>query len=424
MRKLLPLLVLYLAIIAAFWRWDLVDDEDRYVRYASNLVAGHYAEPGMRIWNGPGYPLVLAPFVALGAPVRFAVFLNAAFMFAAVALIRATAKPFMSERGATALAWAAGLYAPLFPETVSLLTEPLAVCLVSGFCYCIAQSVRHGGSPADGPASSHAPDRAAPRRRSLVFAVAAGACLGYLALTKVIFGYVIVAGLALAAPLAVRLRAARRAALACAVALVVCAPFLAYTQAVTGRLFYWGNSGGLSLYWMSTPYAAQYGDWTSPGDVREDPAFVRHREFFAQLEQMDYVRRDDALRRRAVANIAAHPAKALFNVAMNFSRLWFCYPNTNKLQRPHTLGYIVFNGALLAALALCAYPLWRCRRRLPPEMWLVLAFAGLSLGGSTLLSAVPRMLNPIVPVFFVIIGYTFGRLVEVKVMNLGDGVAE
>jgi len=117
---------------------------------------------------------------------------------------------------------------------------------------------------------------------------------------------------------------------------------------------------------------------------------------------------------RAVANMAAHPGKAAFNWAMNMSRLWFRFPNTNKLQRPHTLGYVLFNSALLAALGLCAYPLWRNRRRLPPEIWVLLAFAGIATGGSSLLSAVPRMLNPIVPVFFIVIGYTFGQLVEVR----------
>ncbi|MBM4144523.1 MAG: hypothetical protein FJ225_13180 [Lentisphaerae bacterium] len=404
MKKLLPLLLLYLAIIAVFWRSELVDDEDRYVGYAKNLVEGHYVKPRVKLWNGPGYPLVLAPFVATGIPVRCAVLFNAAFLFGAVVLMRAAAKRYMSDRGALALAYAAGLYAPFFPEMTSLLTEPLSVLLVSGFCYCAGRALRGEG--------------AAPRRGSILFAAAAGACLGYLALTKVLYGYVILAGLALAAPLAARLRTARRVTAMCLVGLALCAPYLAYTQAVTGRFFYWGNSGGLSLYWMSTPHATQYGDWNSPDEVRDDPQFVQHRDLFARLERMDYVHRDDALRRRAVANMAAHPGKAAFNWAMNMSRLWFCYPNTNKLQRPHTLGYMLFNSALLAALALCVWPLWRNRRRLPREIWFLLAFAGISLSGSSLLSAVPRMLNPIVPVFFIVIGYTFGQLLEVRVRTV------
>jgi len=399
MKKLLPLLVLYLVIIALFWRSELVNDENRYVRYATNLAQGHYAEPGLRIWNGPGYPLVLTPFVLSGIPVRLAVLLNAVFLFSAVVLIHKTVRPYMSDRGALTVAYAAGLYAPFFPEMVSLLTESLAVLLVSGFVYCATQALRRGSRP---------------------FLLAAGACLACLALTKIMYAYVIATGLAVSALTAVWSRSARRVMLMCVVALACCIPYLAYTYSVTGRVFYWGNSGGLSLYWMSTPHAAQYGDWTSPKEAMHDAAFHQHRELFSRLKASDYVERDAILRKEAVANILQHPGKATFNWAMNMARLWFCYPNTNKLQRPHTLGYVIFNSALLSALVLCVYPIWHSRRRVPAVLWVTIGFAAIALGGSSLLSAVPRMLNPIVPAFFMVIAYTFGQLVEVRLRGEGS----
>ena len=46
----------------------------------------------------------------------------------------------------------------------------------------------------------------------------------------------------------------RTIALVYALALVWCLPYLAHTYSLTGRWFYWGSSGGMSLYWMSTPY--------------------------------------------------------------------------------------------------------------------------------------------------------------------------
>jgi len=403
MKKLLPLLVLYLVIIAVFWRSELVNDENRYARYATNLTQGHYAEPGLRIWNGPGYPLVLTPFVLSGIPVRLAVFLNAVFLFSAVVLIRKTVQPYMSDRGSLVVAYAAGLYAPFFPEMVCLLTECLAVLLVSGFAYCATQALRRGSRP---------------------FLVAAGICLAYLALTKIMYAYVITTGLAVSVLAAAWSRSARRVLLMCVVALACCTPYLAYTYSVTGHAFYWGNSGGLSLYWMSTPHAAQYGDWTSPKEAIHDEAFHQHRELFSRIEASDYVERAKILRKEAVANILQHPGKAAFNWTMNMSRLWFCYPNTNKLQRPHTLGYMLFNTALLSALVLCVYPVWHSRRRIPAELWVMIAFAVVAVGGSSLLSAVPRMLNPIVPAFFIVIGYTFGQLVEVRLKPRPDTLTD
>jgi len=391
-KRLAPLLVLYLIIIAVFWRSELVDDEERYVYGARNLVAGQYAELGMRLWSGPGYPLVLTPFVVFGIPIRLAVLLNAVFLFLSAVLIRETARAFMSEQGSLVLAYALGLYAPLFPEMVSILTEPLAVLLASCFAYCMGHAVR---------------------RSSSTFSIVSGVCLGALALTKIMYGYVITTGLVLAAVLSTRFRPARRIALMCVVALVCCAPYLAYTYAVTGRPFYWGNSGGLSLYWLSTPHATQYGDWKSPKQAVQDSAFRQHHELFSSLMYANYVKRDDVLRKEAMKNFRRRPGKAVFNWAMNLSRLWFCFPNTNKLQRPHTLGYMLFNSALLAALVLCIYPIWHSRRHIPAELWVIIAFAAIALGGSSFLSAVPRMLNPIVPAFFVVIGYTFGQLVEV-----------
>ena len=399
MKKLLPLLVLYVVLISVFWRPTLEADEGRYVRYAENLASGHYAEPGLKLWNGPGYPLVLAPFVQLGAPVASARLLNAIFLCLSAGLVYGLLCRYVTKRVALTTALLMGLYAPFYPELVALLTEPLAVLLVSAMSFCIVKSVRDD---------------------SRVFSILAGMCFGYLALTKVLFGYVLVAGLVISTVFAFKKVVARKTLLTCAVGLLCCAPYLAYTYSLTGRPMYWSNAGGLSLYWMSSPYAGEYGDWTSPADVLENEGFEQHRPLFERIESMDCVEKDQVLRRAAIDNIKAHPGKFLSNWAMNVSRIWFCYPNSNKLQRPHTLGYIVFNAFLLVACLGCVIPLWRARKRLPSELVVLITFAAIFLAGTSLLSAVPRMMNPVVPVFFIVMGFTAGRLVEVR---LRDGVS-
>ena len=46
-------------------------------------------------------------------------------------------------------------------------------------------------------------------------------------------------------------------------AFVVLSPYALYTWRLTGRVFYWANSGGTTLYWMSTPFEGEYGDWNN-----------------------------------------------------------------------------------------------------------------------------------------------------------------
>jgi hypothetical protein len=82
-----------------------------------------------------------------------------------------------------------------------------------------------------------------------------------------------------------------------------CVPYLLYTHSLTGRTFYWGTNGGMSLYWISTPYPSELGSWFSVTDVKEKPELAPHREFFAKLEQLSDVERDDALKKQAVYNI-------------------------------------------------------------------------------------------------------------------------
>ncbi len=68
-------------------------------------------------------------------------------------------------------------------------------------------------------------------------------------------------------------------------ALIWCVPYLLMTYSLTGKPFYWGSSGGLSLYWMSTPYDTEMGDWFSKIDVKERPELFHHRDFLSWCDQ-------------------------------------------------------------------------------------------------------------------------------------------
>jgi hypothetical protein len=77
------------------------------------------------------------------------------------------------------------------------------------------------------------------------------------------FGYVLLAALVIGAIawLASRDDMHKRATLAVGLALVFCLPYLGYTSALTGQPFCWATSGGIQLYWMSSPHEGEKGDW-------------------------------------------------------------------------------------------------------------------------------------------------------------------
>jgi len=81
-----PFLLLYIVIILIFRDSALSDDEIRYQIYAKNLTHGYYAPPPPNdvIINGPGYPIILMPFVALNAPVMLVVLANALFYYLSI----------------------------------------------------------------------------------------------------------------------------------------------------------------------------------------------------------------------------------------------------------------------------------------------------------------------------------------------------
>ena len=299
-----PLLVVYVGVTLASWPSHWVGDEGRYLQFAENFRRGHYALAGDDyLWNGPGYPLMLAAWNATGLPPRWARFGNAGFLFLAVVLFARFMSLYVPRRWAIGIAWAMGLHVPLYVGLAQLSTESLAVCLVCGACLAAAVVLRTG-------------------RRTAT--VSAGLLLGWLALTKVLFGYVLLGGLilyGLAAAVAWQRRPLRRMAAIYLVGLLATTPYLAYTFHLTGKVFYWSNCGGLSLYWMSTPYNEEWGDWFHPSDVRHRPELSRHRQLFDSIAHLSPLEKDAALRRQALDNITVHPAKFVKNVAANVTRI-------------------------------------------------------------------------------------------------------
>jgi hypothetical protein len=401
---LLPLLCLYLAVVFISSTNTFEGDEGGYVENATRMLHRQAASgQDHHLWWGPGYSLVLVPFLALHLPWIAAKCLNAGFLFGAILYFYALMRRYLAAGVALIPAFALGLYPPFIREVHHLFTESVVFFLICGFMFHFCALYTR-----------------APHFR--LHLVAASVFLGYLALTKVFFGYVIVTCLVLSlgSLLWRRTPALRGTFLVFLLALLCCVPFLIYSRLITGRNFYWGTSGGMSLYWLSSPNPGELGSWFSVKQVYEREDLAPHREFFAKLEGLSDIERDDAFKKQALYNIAHYPGKFATNWAANVGRLLFSYPFSFGSDRLSTYFYMAPNMFVVVLFFLSLFPAALRPKAIPFELWMLLIFALITFGGSTLLSAYDRQFRPLVPILCAFSSYVYFRVLKIdfRVDNL------
>jgi hypothetical protein len=403
---LVSLLVVYTGIvsIASSPVFD-GGDEGGYAAYAMRIAGVPETSQDLRLWWGaqdlrywwgPGYPLLLAPFALFGWPWLAAKLLNALFLSGAIAYAGALVYRYTPGSTWLAVMLSLGLYPPLMRSLPSLNPESLTVLLVCGFMFHFCALFQQ-------------------TRRFRLHLFATSIYLAYLALTKIFFGYVIAAMLVflLVSRLWQRTHGVRTASKVFLLGLLWCVPYLLYMYSVTGKVFYWGTSGGMSLYWMSTPYPGEYGSWYSSDQVKERPELAPHREFFATLEGLSDVERDDAFKKRAFDNIAHHPKEFARNWAANVGRMLFSYPFSFAAQSLTTYFYLAPNMFLVVLFLMSLIPAALRPRAVPFELWFLLAFSLIALAGSTLVSGYDRQFRPLVPILCVWVAFVAVRVLRI-----------
>jgi 4-amino-4-deoxy-L-arabinose transferase-like glycosyltransferase len=379
-----PLLALYLLTAAVGPAFVHHSDEPTYMFFANQLLHGRYAAEHSAVdahylWVGPGLPLVMAPFVAAGVSLALMRALGALFLFGAVLAFHRLLRLFVSPRAALAGAVSLGLYIPYLVVTMRLLSEPLSLFAgLVGLVFAV-RFVR-GGTAWD--------------------LGGAGFSLGWLALTRVVYGYVLAAMVVITLGWWVWRRRddLRRWALVFAAALAMCVPWLVYTYSVTHEVFYWGNSGAMSLYWMASPSPGNHGDWRAP----DDPMAASDRAVLQRLRGRDPLEREQALRRAALRNVRRHPTTYAAHVGSNISRMVVDAPYSYGAgEGMRVLIYALPNLALLGLLA------WALLRRragpLPRELVVLSVLAAVIFGLHALLAAYPRMLTLVVPLAILVL---------------------
>ena len=399
--KLLPLFIIHILLIVMYSQGHpgLVAGENRYYTDAVKLIEhGEQAVGKDPVpWNGPGYPLFLVPFVLLHVPNIVMRLANAGLMLLGALYLLRSLRYYVATRWAYVAVYCMGLYPVLLKYLPRIITEPFCIFLSCGLVFHIIHMKR------------------IPERRWLHL-VAAGVYFGFLALAKVLFGYVIAVAIVffLVSLLIQRKRSALRPLLVACIALAICVPYLYRNYSRTGKPFYWAQAGGLSLYWMSSPFEEEYGDWLSGTKswLGNYWKAEKHHEFLETLKRLPAVERDDTLRREAIRNIKDHPGKFATNWVANITRLFIHHPFSYKEQAMRDLRILIPGSVLLVLCLLCMIPTVGSWRGIPSEVRQVFLLGLFYVAGNSLLSAYDRMLLPVFPMMAVWLAYMLARTVE------------
>lgn len=411
------LLIFYLTYIYLNASYKFEGDEPRYLRYAENLLHGFYANAeDPEFLNGPGYPIFLMPFVGFGTSLSVIRLANAFLMIGGVVFFYLTLRRYLPEKAALLFALLMGLYPFTWYTLLGAYPEALSILFCTGFIYffCRAAGEKKWFS------------------KDVFWAIF---MLGMLVLTKVIFAYVVSVLILLGVViwLVFRLPIARQVTVIGAGAYLLCSPYLFYTYQLTGQTLYWSTAGGPILYFRASPHKAGMGTWfpdrkvwnpekyAYPDEVNLEDLSNQHLDFFKTLTYPSRdtnsvnFERDQIFRAKAAEMMEEHPMAYLRNTIASFSRLFFEFPLGHRVEKFATIKNVFINMFLLVISVLFIYPALKAWRIIPPELWTLVLFLLIFIGGSTLGDARIRYLIPVLPIFLFFIAFVFYNVLEIKI---------
>ena len=416
----LPFLFFYLAFAILMYTKVFIGDETRFLAYANNLLHGFYspASPHVDLLSGPGYPIILVPFVALHLPKIFIVLLNVLMHYLSVVFLFKTVRQFASSKKSLVISLFWACYYVAYQNIVRIAYEPLTIFLISLLIFCVIKAFDQRSI-----------------KESKSYIVLSGVIFGYIALTKVIFAPIIlvmVVGCMLLWLFNRKIINYRKAALITLIAFTMFLPYVVYTYNLTGRIFYLGT-GADNLYWMSTPYEGEYGDWKGPLETNPvdngnynipgsgDTLVAHHQKDYNEIYKLTGLERDDAFKKIAVNNIKSHPVKYAQNIFFNIGRIVFHYPFSYAVQRPKPLYVMPMNGVIVTFMLICLIPTFLNWRKIIFSIRFMLFITLLYLGASSLACAETRMFTIIVPVLLSWFAYVLQKSVKVNLRFADDG---
>lgn len=389
-------------------------DEKRYLMFAQNLVHGFYSPlaPNINLTNGPGYPIILMPFVALGLPLVCMTLLNAFFYYLSIIFLFRALQQIVPYRTTLIFSFLWASYYIAYQNIPFVTTEPFTYLLISILIFSLTRALNSSNSVG-----------------IKKYILLSGFIFGFIVLTKIAFIYVLFVMLIGTGILWLTNKKNinyRKGVIIAMIGFATILPYLIYAYHLTGRMFYWNTNTGGALYWASTPFKDEYGDWKQdltegtidlgnyniPG--AQDSLIAHHQKDYDEIISYSGLAQDDAFKKIAINNIKTHPLKYMQNCVYNAGRLIFHYPFSQAVQRPKVLLVFPLNGILLTLILFCLIPTIKNWRKLSFPLKFLLVFTVLYLGLSILVVAYVRMFTIIVPILIFWFASIFQNSVKIN----------
>lgn len=406
-----PFLLLFILIVLRFNNNVFENDEQRYIQFSKNLLNGFYSPPApdINLWNGPGYPLILMPFVAFKINPVYITLLNAVFYYLSIVFLFKALIQLTNFKSALAFCLFWGSYYTAYIQLPLVYTESLVYMLMSLLVFYVTKAFQEN-------------------QRKYLFL--SGATVGFIVLTKIIFGYVVL-GMVISFICLILINRNcinyKKSLVILSIGFLTFSPYLFYTYRITHKPFYFGNSGGVLLYWMSTPFESEVGDWKDlnletaykPGSTipfhADSLLKLHHQKFHVLILQKKGIARDEAFKEAAIHNIKSHPRKFIKNWVANIGRLLYDFPNSYVYQNSTQLFKLPMNTITVLLSIFCMVPTFANWKKTAFSIKFLLFFTLVYLAPTTLLSAYSRFFNVIVPILLTWNAYVIYRCIAIKI---------
>lgn len=427
--KTFPILILFLVNISIFGKNVPLSDGIRYWKTASDILDGFRTTPILESYfllNGPFYPMILAFLKAIGLSVKASIFINAIFLYIGFTYFLKTAQEFLTSKRALLLTYTLVFIDPfLFYWGAKLYSEPLAILLVCCSLNFISSYFKTFSNKT-------------LIKAAFIF------CL--LALTRVIFVYVllVITSLGLIVFLILKNQKFKGLFKLGAYGILFCIPYLVFTYTITNKFFFMTANGGHLLYWISSPYEKDLGEWHTLQINHDhfasrynsfsglDSLYLRkvneviiseinkdHKAFSDSLKEKNLLEKDEALKQKAIQNIFNHPKSFFKNWILNIGRLLVGTPHAMYYKPPYSPFFSLINTVkssfvlcfLLIAIGLFFTYIFKLKIF---DTWLLLLIV-IYLGGQSLLAVQSqRFLLPMYPIILLFISSIFKQTIQLK----------
>lgn len=399
----------YILLILFVLPKNLDGDQSRYLNHVELILQGDYTDhDNPHLKHGPGYPILMGITRFLHIPLIFLRLLNALFLTGAVFFFYQTLKIYIHDRASIIIALILGFHPLLLNHMADLKTEVLSAFLVAGFMYFLVKSVRE-------------------QTWNWKTIIASAFLLSYLILTKVVFNYVALLGgiVFLSAGLIAGNRSLLKTGSIYSLSIVMCIPYLIYMYNLTGKFYKWETNSGEILYFRTSTYEDEYGTWVAtkyildPAEEKEgyylDIMKARYYHFLDSIDHLPLMERNEVLMQKSIENVKAHPEIYLKNSLASLARIFFNQPNSFRYQRLADFVYIIPNLFLLFLLLGAVIVAVVVRTRFPVELWYILFFLLVYVGGISMINGLARYLIAVLPVFFLFPAATLIKFVRIEI---------